>query len=149
MSKTRGFTLIELLVTISIIAILSAIGLVAYSAVMRQGRDSKRQSDLRSIQSALEQYYADQLNYPVAVTAGSPLSASGKTYMNTVPTGTPAYVYRATPMTPTQCDNSEGNKCTSYCLIAPLDIPPVPSLLLPAACGSYPSSEYNFYVSPP
>ena len=57
--KTRGFTLIELLVTVTIIAVLSAIGLVIYHVVLEQGRDSKRQSDLRTIQSALEQLLRD------------------------------------------------------------------------------------------
>ena len=56
LKKTTGFTLIELLITVSIIAVLSAIGLIAYSAAFRQGNDSKRHSDLRAIQSALEQY---------------------------------------------------------------------------------------------
>ncbi|MCL5073272.1 MAG: prepilin-type N-terminal cleavage/methylation domain-containing protein [Actinobacteria bacterium] len=71
LQKNKGFTLIELLITLTIIAVLSAIGLVAFSYVLKQGRDSKRQSDLRAIQSALEQYYSDQGSYPTAsITSG-------------------------------------------------------------------------------
>lgn len=66
MKNRKGFTLVELLVTISIIGILSAIGLVLYSTVLKQSRDSKRQSDLKSIQLALEQYSNDQGFYPYA-----------------------------------------------------------------------------------
>lgn len=105
MSK-KGFTLIELLVTITIIAILSAIGLIVYTSVIKQGRDSKRQSDLRSIQSALEQYFADKFYYPqnnystcsngkVAFNATSPCKLvdplNTKTYLNAVP-GDPSFV---------------------------------------------------------
>ncbi len=149
--KKSGFTLIELLITISIIAILSAIGLVAYSSVLKQGRDSKRQSDLRSIQSALEQYYFDQGYYPAAVTAGNSISAGTRTYMTTVPTGAPAYVYRATPVTPVApatCDNDVNGKCTSYCLFVQLDVVPSPISSPPSNCGVYPVN-YNFFVSPP
>lgn len=64
--SAKGFTLVELLITISIIGILSAIGLVLYSTVLKQSRDSKRQSDLKSIQLALEQYSNDQGFYPYA-----------------------------------------------------------------------------------
>ncbi len=166
MPKTsRGFTLIELLVTISIIAILSAIAIVVYSSVMKQGRDSKRQSDLRSLQSSLEQYYADQGFYPTqngldilvlfvspppAFTSsiGNPTPPSPvKTYQNYPPqdpTGTYRYRYEATPTVP--CDNSI-TKCTGYCLYASLENPPSPVPPPPTGCN-YPAG-YNFALTPP
>lgn len=137
-----GFTLIELLVTVSIIGILSIIGMVAYFSVLRQGRDSKRQSDLRTIQSALEQYYADQFNYPASVTVGSSLYAGGKTYLNTIPgdpTENPQYSYTASP---TGCDNSI-TKCSSYCLYAKFENSS------PGVGSCSPNGSYNFAVSPP
>ena len=140
MSKSRGFTLIELLITISIIAILSAIGLVIYSSVIKQGRDSKRQSDLRSVQSALEQYYADQLGYPATMTFSTSvqLSAGGKTYLNNMPVdpiSDPNYAYIASNCNP---------NCTSYCLYAKLE-KSTPGLGNCSANGP----NYNFAVSPP
>ncbi|MDO8573517.1 MAG: type II secretion system protein [Candidatus Daviesbacteria bacterium] len=162
--EAKGFTLIELLITISIIAVLSAIGLVAYSTVLKQGRDSKRQSDLRSIQSALEQYYSDQSFYPFTSGSGkgmddllseSPPPAftsstgnqssppSPKTYMNFLPqnpTGTLRYKYEESPKS---CYNAPGNWCTGYCLYAKLENS---SPVLPAACTN---ASYNFAVTPP
>lgn len=158
MPKSRGFTLVELLITISIISILSAVGLVVYSSVMKQGRDSKRQSDLRSIQSALEQYYADNFSYPVQVLpslggSGS-ISAGGKTYLNAVPTdptGKPEYFYTSFAgsfSSPTSCDNLT-TKCTLYCLAAHLENTN-PGL---GNCSSIITSifnnRYNFAVFPP
>lgn len=62
----RGFTLIELLVTISIISVLTAIGLANYSVSQKRARDARRQADLESVRSALEIYRADNLatGYP-------------------------------------------------------------------------------------
>lgn len=143
--KSNGFTLVELLITISIIAILTAIGLVSYSAVAKQGRDSKRQSDLRSIQSALEQYRADQGFYAGSLPPpGSPLRSpdGSKTYLNQVPQeplSSPQYGYNALPM---NCDNSSV-KCTSYCIYAYLENNP------PGIGNCPPSSSYNFTVTPP
>ncbi len=147
-SHKRGFTLIELMVTITIIAVLSAISLVVYTGAIKQGNDSKRQSDLRSVQSALEQYFADQFNYPATVTfSGGALSYGGKTYLNTIPsdpTGNPQYSYVALPSTPSPCDNlSAATKCTSYCLYAKLQSSS-PGVGNCAALGSY-----NFAVTPP
>jgi len=62
--KKIAFTLIELLVTISIIGILIAVGTVAYSSAQKKARDSRRRGDLKAIQNALEQYYADNTAYP-------------------------------------------------------------------------------------
>lgn len=142
MSK-KGFTLIELLITISIIGILSVIGMVAYYTVLKQGRDSKRQSDLRSIQSALEQYFADQFNYPTGITIGSALSAGGKTYLNIIPddpTGNPQYSYISSPA---GCDNS-AVKCSSYCIYAKLENVSSSNLN-----GCSVNESYNFAVTPP
>ncbi len=106
----RGFTLIELLIVISIIGILSAISIVALSIVAQNGRDAKRKTDLKVIQSALEYYYADQGQYPDVIRFGDKLSSSDgkKVYYNQLPQD-PSYEYIPSP---------DGKK---YCLKANLD----------------------------
>ena len=135
MSK-KGFTLVELLVVIVIIAILSSIGFVTYTRFLKDSRDGKRQSDLKTIQAGLEEYYADQFFYPTAIptdgtslknTTGNnyPVSVT-KTYMNSVPTDPqpspqPQYRYEKQPAT---CDNNPSGsniKCTGYCLYAEVE----------------------------
>lgn len=57
----------ELLIVIAIVGILISIASVAYSSAQKKSRDSRRQSDLRAIQNAFEQYYADNTSaYPAA-----------------------------------------------------------------------------------
>lgn len=146
MSKSRGFTLIELLVVISIIAILSVIGLVAYGNFLKNSRDAKRQADLKFIQSALEDYHADQLYYPASVTPGSPLALGAKTYLNQVPrdpTANPNYLYVASG---TNCASSTPRNCTSYCLFAKIERT-VPTS--DQGCTSFPSGGYNYGVTRP
>ena len=62
-----GFTLIELMLAISIVAIISTIGLVTYSKAQLIARDAKRKQDLRSIAIALEIYYQKNKRYPCTV----------------------------------------------------------------------------------
>ena len=59
-----GFTLIELLVVISIIAILMALGTASYTTAQKKGRDAKREADMKSLQSAMEQYNSLHGAYP-------------------------------------------------------------------------------------
>lgn len=60
----KGFTLIELLVAISIVAILSSIGLASFSGIQARSRDTKRIRDLQEIKKALSLYYTDNRSYP-------------------------------------------------------------------------------------
>lgn len=76
----KGFTLIEILVVLSIISMLSAIGILNFNKARIKGRDAKRKVDLGTIQSGLENYYDDARVYP-----GS-LSALVPTYMPLLPT---------------------------------------------------------------
>jgi type IV pilus assembly protein PilA len=59
-----GFTLMELLIAVSIIAIISAVGITTFSQSQKLARDSKRKSDLRSVAVALELYYQKNKRYP-------------------------------------------------------------------------------------
>ncbi len=64
-SNGAGFTLMELLIVIAVIGILVSISTVAYSSAQKKTRDTRRKNDLKAIQNAFEQYYADTSNnYP-------------------------------------------------------------------------------------
>ncbi len=78
MKTKKGFTLIELLVVIAIIGILSAVGLVALGGAREKARDSKRQSDLAQIRSAMALYYDDN-NSKYPNTAGTISNTNAKT----------------------------------------------------------------------
>lgn len=96
--RKSGFTLIEILIAISIISIISAIGMVSYSQSQLLARDAKRKQDLRAIAVALEIYKQANPTYPVTsgacCTTGSLVSSSAgdpwvtglsTSYINSVP----------------------------------------------------------------
>lgn len=64
-----GFTLIELLVVIAIIGVMAGMVIVNLSGANQKSRDSRRQNDLKQIQSSLEMFYFDNYYYPTAASA--------------------------------------------------------------------------------
>lgn len=106
-STSHGFTLIELLVVIAIISILSGFLVSNFAGVRQRGRDARRKSDLRQIQSALEIYRSDNGSYPAALyptscpTSGS-LTYNSVTYMSKIPcdpSTSANYAYSSTGLT--------------------------------------------------
>lgn len=73
----KGFTLIEILIVVAIISILASVVLVGLGPTQRAGRDARRISDLRQIQTALELYFNKCGYYPGI--AASPACATAFT----------------------------------------------------------------------
>ncbi|MBI5019120.1 prepilin-type N-terminal cleavage/methylation domain-containing protein [Candidatus Gottesmanbacteria bacterium] len=123
-----GFSLVELLVTVSIIAILIAIGIASYATINKQSRDAKRKSDMEQVRAALEMYRTDNGFYP-SVGSGSWTAASSATdalagltpilvptYMGAIPTdpkSSQSYMYLA--------KNAVGGVYYGYCISSQLE----------------------------
>jgi len=69
-NKNLGFTLLEVLLVIGIMAILAGIVIVAINPgkQLAATRNAERQSDLKQVRGAIEQYYLDHREYPVVLT---------------------------------------------------------------------------------
>jgi prepilin-type N-terminal cleavage/methylation domain-containing protein len=108
--KKYGFTLIELLIVIGIIGILISISVASYSTVQKKSRDSRRFQDLKAVQSAMEQYYADHSSaYPTLCTDLTATGAYLPGGLPTDPKNSGTYVYHY------YCQS------TSYCMCALLE----------------------------
>lgn len=57
MFSRKGFTLIEMLIVVMVIGILASAVLVGLGSVQKGARDSRRVSDLKQVQNALELYF--------------------------------------------------------------------------------------------
>ena len=174
-----GFTLIELLIVVAIIAILTGIGATRYQEVIRRGRDAQRKSDLRSVATALEQYYGDRSTYPVEdlgngiIRCGSSLAkrewgtdtfdcifGSTVVYSGTLPedpqinSGHIQYYYEAREVDDSPgCNNTDAditNDCQRYVLAAVLENTNDPEIPQPSGvCFTSGGTEYNFCVHNP
>lgn len=102
----RGFTLMELMIVIALVAILMAVGASSYFASIKTGRDTQRKGDVKQVQKALEEYYADTNEYPN--------NCSGLQ---------PSYLPQGMPKDPLGSDYIGASLCTttSYCICAQMD----------------------------
>ncbi len=124
MFTKKGFTLIEILIVVAIIGILASVVVVGLGPAQKKGRDSRRVSDLRSVQNALELYYGKNGSYPVpngtwtqfaAVLTGAGI---GTNQIPNDPTASRDYVYSAdangtTYVLAAQLEDATGNIMSS------------------------------------
>lgn len=67
MKKTdEGFTLIELLIVIVILGILATVVVFAVSGITNRGDQNACLTDLRTVETALEAYYAQEGGWPAS-----------------------------------------------------------------------------------
>jgi type II secretory pathway pseudopilin PulG len=129
-STRPGFTMIELLVTVTIMIVLTAIGLVSYQNATRNARNGKRKTDLETVRSALVLYRTDVGTYP----AGGGTNGAFNTMVTTLngngylssPTITDPdnqdpyrYIYTSNTVTFTLCGTLEPDPGTAYCITNP------------------------------
>ncbi len=79
LKTNKGFTLIELLVVVAIIGLLATMVAVSLTSARSRARDSRRVSDIRQIENALELYFAAFQEYPTNWTI---LLQGGQGYLN-------------------------------------------------------------------
>lgn len=113
----KGFTLIELLIAISVIAVLSTIGLTTYSGIQRDARDQKRLSGLRLIEQSLEHIRNSTGKYPSGTNLEPSAVLALTNLMGTVPTDPiPGSVFKYSAL-PAGCNNLS-SFCTDFILCA-------------------------------
>lgn len=123
-TKRHGFSMIELIVVVTIIAVLTTIGVVVYTSAQRRARDGKRRADLEQIRSALVLYRTDNGTYPTSINWSnmSPITTylSGSSVSDPKPSPHPQYSYTsATGATFSLCATLEATTPSSYCLANP------------------------------
>lgn len=82
--RQTGFTLIELLITISILAVLTTMGMVLYQGVLSKTRDSVRKSDLNKLATALEIYAQKKGSFINPVTSCPTSNDSTSTFYDNI-----------------------------------------------------------------
>ena len=125
--KKTGFTLIELLVSLTIMAIIMGLALVAFQSSRKTARDARRKTDLEEIRSALEMCRADTGSYPAtgSFSFGGALTCGSNNYLSPVPldpvqSGVYYYTYaRLTTSTYSLCANQLEVTGLTYCVTNP------------------------------
>jgi len=71
LNKQKGFTLIEMVVVIAVMGILMGMAFQGFTTIQANARDTSRVSDLRTVQTQLELYFARCGHYPTTSVCGA------------------------------------------------------------------------------
>ncbi len=132
--QNRGFTIVELLIVIVVIGILALLVITTYSGIQAKARNSKRQTDVQSLQTHLESFFSQNGYYPslTDMNTASWLSTNMKSLDQTALTdpsnptqsttllAAPAaksYAYAVTDSSGNSCESTDTN-CAKYTLTA-------------------------------
>ena len=91
LSSDVGFTMVELVVTMGVIAVLvvAAVSIIRPADYIKRSNDTRRMSDLKVLQAAIEQYYGNENGYPatgtIPITTGAAWTFNSITYLTTTP----------------------------------------------------------------
>lgn len=128
----KGFTIVELLIVIVVIGILATLVITAYSGIQQKARNSKRQTDINALQTALEGFHTDKGYYPSLTDMNNPnftsqLKVDTNAFIDPSSPGQsktlaqyPAakiYAYTVTDADGTSCEANDNN-CAQYKLTA-------------------------------
>lgn len=127
MRRSAGFTLLELLVVVSIMTILITMSISSFATAQMKGRDARRKSDIKDVQTALEQYYSVcGFRYPTPsgtffspVTCTSPSIAILPTVPSDPKSGATPYYCSGVACTSsafTICAALESDAATAFCV---------------------------------
>jgi general secretion pathway protein G len=64
MESARGFTMIELMIVMTLIVILSSMGMVQYRNSVRRSQEAVLKENLFRMRDAMDQFYADKAKWP-------------------------------------------------------------------------------------
>ncbi len=77
LKQKSGFTIVELLIVIVIIGILAGLVITTFVGIQQRARNSERQTDINSISSQLEGYFAKNSGYPSLADLNTPAWREG------------------------------------------------------------------------
>lgn len=158
----KGFTLMELLIVVSLLVILATALLVSLNpwGQINKGHDSKRKSEMSSINKVLEDWYNDKNCYPrpseicYNPTVGTTCNICGN--QSTSPSFSP--YLPSLPCDPRQplkkyLYQVDNNSCPSwyriYTTLSNQSDPVIASVGCSDGCGPSPDFSYNYGVSSP
>lgn len=70
--REQGFTIVELLIVIVVIGILALLVITTYSGIQAKARNSKRASDIKSLQTHIEAFFSQNGFYPSRTNMNDP-----------------------------------------------------------------------------
>ncbi len=100
-NNQTGFTRHELIIAVSVTGLMALIAGFLLHNSRQETRDLKRLADVKTVQHALELYYYECNQYPVAIAPGKAISGveqcQGNVYLQSVPTDPDGSVYKYVP----------------------------------------------------
>lgn len=140
----KGFTLMEFLVVISIIAVLSTIGLITFQGTTTKTRDAVRKNDLNTLATALEIYFQKNQGKYILGSGSCQQDNANSTFYADIK----QYIIGDVPKDPKTGDNycyEVLNNGLNYALYAKLENCPAQDTIPGINCQT---ERYNFVKTP-